>query len=72
MAAVAWLSDPPRRRAGSVLTHSPLLRLSLSLAFLQSYDEEISKTFLRSLSLSGIVSWKMRWREEGAFYETAA
>ena len=69
VAAVAWFLDPPRRRAAlwSILTHSPspaagtrpaLARLSL--AFLQSYDEEISKT----LVLSGIVSWKREKRSE--------
>ena len=65
VAAVAWFLDPPRREAalGSILTHSPspagarAALTRLSLAFLQSYDEEISKT----LVLSGIVLWK---REE--------
>ena len=69
VAAVAWFLDPPRRRAAlwSILTHSPSpaagtrpALASLSLAFLQSYDEEISKT----LVLSGIVSWKREKRSE--------
>ena len=54
-------SDPPRRRAGSVLTHSPSSPPeSACLAFLQSYDEEISKTFV----LSGIVSWKKKRKKK--------
>ena len=72
-------SDPPRRRAGSVRSSDAfslsVARTRLSLAFLQSYDEEIHKQDVRSLRHCFMEEEEeeeeeMRWREEErAFYE---